>query len=96
MEELLSCSVCCEQYQEKHRHPVLLPRCGHSFCRPCVAFLVKNGCVICPSCRTDQRVETADHLPTEFSLLAITNAQQVTKLTSLTFSDLPEFPDTPS
>ncbi|XP_063883357.1 uncharacterized protein LOC135112661 [Scylla paramamosain] len=80
MEELLSCSVCCEQYQEKHRHPVVLPRCGHSFCRPCIAFLVKNGCVICPSCRMDQRVETADHLPTEFSLLAITNAQKITKL----------------
>ncbi|KAK3861157.1 hypothetical protein Pcinc_032840 [Petrolisthes cinctipes] len=80
MEDLLTCSVCCEPYMESLRHPVLLPRCGHSFCRPCIAFLVKNGCVICPSCRMDQRVETADHLPTEFSLLAITNAQQVTKM----------------
>ncbi|KAG7158873.1 Peptidyl-prolyl cis-trans isomerase F-like 2 [Homarus americanus] len=79
MDDLLTCTVCCEQYHEKARHPVLLPRCGHSFCRPCVAFLVKNGCVICPSCRMDQRVETADHLPTEFSLLAITSVQQVTK-----------------
>nr|XP_045597131.1 uncharacterized protein LOC123757498 isoform X2 [Procambarus clarkii] len=80
MEDLLTCTVCCEQYHEKHRHPVLLPRCGHSFCRPCVAFLVKNGCVICPSCRMDQRVETAEHLPTEFSLLAITSVQQVTRM----------------
>ncbi|KAK7013344.1 hypothetical protein SK128_020444, partial [Halocaridina rubra] len=79
MEDLLSCTVCCEPYHEKHRHPVVLPRCGHSFCRPCIAFMVKKGCIVCPSCRMDQRVEGADSLPTEFSLLAISLAQQVTK-----------------
>ncbi|XP_066956756.1 neurofilament medium polypeptide-like isoform X2 [Macrobrachium rosenbergii] len=79
MDDLLSCSVCCESYHEKHRQPVLLPRCGHSFCRPCISFLVQKGNIICPSCRMDQRVEGADNLPTEFSLLAISLAQQVTK-----------------
>ncbi|XP_042888319.1 neurofilament medium polypeptide-like [Penaeus japonicus] len=88
MEDLLSCMVCCEPYQEKMRHPVLLPRCGHSFCRPCIAFMVKGGNVVCPSCRMDQRVETADDLPTEFSLLAITAAQQVAKLETCQLHDV--------
>ncbi|XP_063589664.1 calponin homology domain-containing protein DDB_G0272472-like [Penaeus indicus] len=88
MEDLLSCMVCCEPYQEKMRHPVLLPRCGHSFCRPCIAFMVKGGNVVCPSCRMDQRVETADDLPTEFSLLAITAAQQVAKLETCQVHDV--------
>ncbi|XP_068215123.1 titin homolog [Palaemon carinicauda] len=79
MDDLLSCSVCCEPYHEKTRQPVLLPRCGHTFCRPCTSFLVQKGNIVCPSCRVDQKVEGADNLPTEFSLLAISLAQQVHK-----------------
>ncbi|XP_018014480.1 uncharacterized protein LOC108671443 [Hyalella azteca] len=80
MEELLTCSVCCERYCEVDRQPVLLPRCGHSFCRPCVTLLLSAGCIICPTCRTDQRVDSAHRLPTEFTLLAIIAAQENTKL----------------
>ncbi|KAF2364942.1 B-box-type zinc finger [Trinorchestia longiramus] len=80
MEELLTCSVCCERYCEVDRQPVLLPRCGHSFCRPCVTLLLSGGCIICPTCRTDQRVDSAHRLPTEFTLLAIIAAQENTKL----------------
>lgn len=59
---------------------MLLPRCGHSFCRPCVTLLLSANCIICPTCRTDQRVESAHRLPTEFTLLAIIAAQENSKL----------------
>ena len=83
MDDLLTCSVCCEGYVDIERPPVLLPRCGHSFCRPCIAVLQTSGCVICPTCRTDQRIESASKLPTEYSLLAIINAQKNAKVRNL-------------
>lgn len=76
MDELLMCSICIERYHEGKRQPVLLPRCGHSFCRLCVAMLISGGCIICPTCRTDQRVDFVERLPTEYTLLAIINAQE--------------------
>jgi len=80
MEELLTCSVCCERFSEVFRPPVLLPRCGHSFCRLCVAMLLSGGAITCPTCRTEQRVEGSHKLPTEYSLLAIIAAQESEKL----------------
>ena len=88
MEELLTCSVCCERYCENERQPVLLPRCGHSFCRPCVTLLLSAGCIICPTCRTDQRIEAAHRLPTEFTLLAIIAAQESSKVSYIAFGSV--------
>ena len=80
MDELLTCSVCCETYTEKDRNPVVLPRCGHSFCRPCMMLIETGGCVLCPTCRTDQRIGSVASLPTEYTLLAIIQARENTKV----------------
>ncbi|KAG7164190.1 E3 ubiquitin-protein ligase TRIM39-like [Homarus americanus] len=38
MEEL-TCSVCSEMFEGGLREPVVLPQCGHTFCRPCLLNL---------------------------------------------------------
>ena len=80
MDELLTCSVCCERYSDEERQPVVLPRCGHTFCRPCVTLLLAANLIICPTCRTEQRIESAHRLPTEYTLLAIIAAQDNAKV----------------
>ena len=49
--DLLSCSVCMEQFDDNIRQAKLLP-CHHSFCRECLYQLAANSDHIdCPSCR---------------------------------------------
>ncbi|KAL0211952.1 hypothetical protein RCL1_005578 [Eukaryota sp. TZLM3-RCL] len=52
--ESLPCPICRDPYED----PVILSKCGHSFCRTCLAAHIASAkkkvkpCV-CPTCRTD-------------------------------------------
>nr|XP_045594691.1 uncharacterized protein LOC123755844 isoform X4 [Procambarus clarkii] len=49
IEEQISCPVCMETYLAVTRSPVVLPRCGHTFCRPCLTRLEERGGVQSPA-----------------------------------------------
>ncbi|XP_045594691.2 uncharacterized protein [Procambarus clarkii] len=49
IEEQISCPVCMETYLAVTRSPVVLPRCGHTFCRPCLTRLEERGSVQSPA-----------------------------------------------
>ncbi|XP_063588387.1 uncharacterized protein LOC134765632 [Penaeus indicus] len=71
MEQDLTCGVCSELYSEGQREPVLLPNCGHCFCRPCLLSLEKNGCLECPFCRRLNDSVPVLQLPVVFALLGL-------------------------
>lgn len=47
MEELLTCKVCMERYNEIDRKPLFL-NCGHTFCAKCLKYLYKKDSMKCP------------------------------------------------
>ncbi|CAL4069794.1 unnamed protein product [Meganyctiphanes norvegica] len=68
----LSCAVCCEIYEEILHEPVLLPQCGHSFCRPCLQQLeVSKTNILCPTCRTEHIGSQISDMPTIYALLSV-------------------------
>nr|XP_053655008.1 tripartite motif-containing protein 3-like [Cherax quadricarinatus] len=71
MEEELTCSVCSEIYSAGSREPVVLPLCGHTFCRQCVHGVTeaRDGVLQCPTCRTPHPHTPLHHLPTVYALL---------------------------
>ena len=62
------CSVCYSPYDEATHCPRLLT-CGHTFCHECVSEVLVNGKVICPIDRATMKVERAEMLPKNHSLL---------------------------
>ena len=49
--DMLSCSICMENYDDGENQPKLLP-CHHSFCKTCLIHLTNGRSFIdCPSCR---------------------------------------------
>lgn len=71
MEQDLACGVCSELYLEGQREPVLLPNCGHTFCRRCLLSLERNGCLECPFCRRLNDDVPVLQLPVVFALLGL-------------------------
>ncbi|XP_068230882.1 E3 ubiquitin-protein ligase TRIM13-like [Palaemon carinicauda] len=68
----LSCAVCSDVYELILRDPVSLPKCGHTFCRPCLASLQKQSLLFkCPSCRTQHTGAIVADLPPVYALLSI-------------------------
>ena len=52
---MLSCSVCLEDYEENGIHiPILLP-CSHTLCESCVKQTIRNKTLVCPVCRKKHR-----------------------------------------
>lgn len=49
----MECSVCLDRYTVVGpKRPVLLPRCGHTFCEICAAHLCRQSPLsACPTCR---------------------------------------------
>ncbi|XP_042893012.1 uncharacterized protein LOC122267095 [Penaeus japonicus] len=84
MEQDLTCGVCSEVYSEGERDPVLLPNCGHTFCRPCLLSLEKNGCLECPFCRRLNDGVPVLQLPVVFALLGLTKHFRRSKVTAST------------
>nr|XP_045594695.1 uncharacterized protein LOC123755847 [Procambarus clarkii] len=72
MEDELTCVVCSELYAAGTREPVVLPSCGHTFCRQCLYGVVESqGALACPTCRSPHPGTPVQHLPTVFALLNI-------------------------
>ncbi|CAL4199035.1 unnamed protein product [Meganyctiphanes norvegica] len=79
MEELM-CVVCREEYNGDHRVPVMLPHCGHTFCRPCTTHLINNtqGPMFCPTCRKRHRAHYGE-LPINYALLGLVEKTKKSK-----------------
>ncbi|CAL4085509.1 unnamed protein product, partial [Meganyctiphanes norvegica] len=72
LNEDLSCVICSEVYEETTHEPVLLPQCGHSFCRPCLLRLeVTNSSFMCPTCRKPHHGPSIADLPPIYALLSV-------------------------
>lgn len=74
MEDELLCGVCREMYMAGQREPVVLPFCGHAFCRSCLVKLEEDSgelgsCLSCPTCRTPHKNVSVHALPPVFALL---------------------------
>lgn len=67
----MTCIVCSELYTRGSREPVVLPLCGHTFCRPCLCNLENTGRLSCPTCRQTYVGPPIDQLPTVFALLSL-------------------------
>ncbi|XP_063607952.1 uncharacterized protein LOC134782419 [Penaeus indicus] len=70
-DELLKCNVCLSGFDKNIHKPLLLPNCGHTFCRFCLDTLYKQSKKSCPECRKQDAVVSVELLPTNFSLLAL-------------------------
>ena len=55
--DLYTCEVCLENMLDKD--PRLLS-CHHSFCMKCLKKIMKNGTILCPTCRESTRVSNND------------------------------------
>ena len=55
--DLYNCEVCLENML--NRNPRLLS-CIHSFCTECLAKIMKNGTIVCPTCREETVVPNND------------------------------------
>ncbi|XP_042217008.1 uncharacterized protein LOC121862751 isoform X1 [Homarus americanus] len=76
----LLCPLCNDLYDEDKREPVLLPRCGHTFCRPCLSKDSKKGHFPCPTCRKRHIKPVVSDLPVQADLLARVEAYRDSKL----------------
>ncbi|CAL4125533.1 unnamed protein product, partial [Meganyctiphanes norvegica] len=77
--EDLQCAVCSEDYEASTREPVMLPSCGHTFCRPCLANLESNGPLDCPSCRKRHAWPMVHELPSNFIALSLLDSKKAKK-----------------
>lgn len=50
----MNCGVCHGVFGRDGRDPLMLPACGHSLCRPCLALLTMHRGFRCPICREKQ------------------------------------------
>lgn len=79
MECELFCGVCREVYEAGEREPVVLPSCGHAFCRSCLTKLEEDGdkmgsYLSCPTCRTSHKSPSVRALPPVFALLHLSES----------------------
>ncbi|KAK3882087.1 hypothetical protein Pcinc_013519 [Petrolisthes cinctipes] len=76
----LTCSVCCEYYQDGNRAPVSIP-CGHTFCRNCLRQVEwhqqTNDAFCCPTCRTPHPDLSIYKLPPNFALLSLLDSFKI-------------------
>ena len=68
MDDLI-CSVCRDEYESIKAIPVLMPLCGHTFCRPCVVSVAHAGRFECPTCRKKHSRFDPEDLPINYALL---------------------------
>ncbi|KAK7072747.1 hypothetical protein SK128_001956 [Halocaridina rubra] len=83
MESELTCAVCSEIYSRGLREPILLPNCGHTFCRMCLRNVESLGSLECPSCRTPHSGSSVSQLPTIFALLNLSESFQKPQIESI-------------
>ncbi|OWF56684.1 E3 ubiquitin-protein ligase TRIM56 [Mizuhopecten yessoensis] len=56
-QEFLRCNACSEDYDEEIHIPRVLP-CLHTHCQVCIRKLSTTNIIICPNCRTKNRLPT--------------------------------------
>lgn len=69
MADDLTCAVCSEAYAAGNREPVMLPVCGHTFCRLCLFHVEGSSSFNCPTCRAAHAGPSVVRLPTVYALL---------------------------
>ncbi|CAL4089261.1 unnamed protein product, partial [Meganyctiphanes norvegica] len=79
MEEL-TCPVCREDYDEGSSVPVVLPLCGHTYCRACLAAVQNSRGLECPTCRKKHPSHTVQELPTNYVALSLSDTNKRRKL----------------
>lgn len=68
--DILCCDVCGLHYNKDDRKPIILPDCGHTFCRRCLTTASRNRNLRCPTCRREYRVP-AENLPPNYTVLSL-------------------------
>lgn len=77
LEAAVTCGVCLKEYDQEFRRPVLLPSCGHTFCRTCVKAMACGGdTVVCPSCRQSYACNDVDNFPINFSIQILASSSK--------------------
>ena len=69
--EGLICNVCRDEYESVRAVPVLMPLCGHTFCRPCLILVADAGRFDCPTCRKGHSSYNPGSLPTNYAVLSL-------------------------
>ena len=72
-EDLLTCIICREMFDELERKPKLLP-CSHTFCMACMKQLYSQnlyGVVPCPMCKKAVKSEDIHELPNNLTVIAL-------------------------
>ncbi|CAL4073477.1 unnamed protein product, partial [Meganyctiphanes norvegica] len=67
MDDLI-CSVCSEEYSSEGREAVMLPVCGHTFCRPCLVSIENDYDLTCPYCRAEHEGPPVEELPINYAV----------------------------
>ncbi|XP_050717881.1 interferon alpha-inducible protein 27-like protein 2B [Eriocheir sinensis] len=68
--EAKSCPACRNPWNHEDHLPVMLPACGHSFCKNCLVMMHKHDkCSRCPTCRKEYKDIKPEDLPANFALL---------------------------
>ena len=79
LDDLLECSICCEQLVDPKKLP-----CDHTFCAKCVAQMTTDGWITCPDCRTVHSERDVKHdFKTEKFLAAFTEQMHAHAQTTL-------------
>ncbi|XP_063588555.1 uncharacterized protein LOC134765715 [Penaeus indicus] len=69
----VTCNLCWELFATGIRDPLVLPKCGHTFCRLCLCKLKSKGPWHCPLCRYPYRRTSVSELPVNFVALSVTS-----------------------
>ena len=75
IEELLTCKVCMERFNDTDKKPLFLT-CGHTFCSRCLRLLFKRAALKCPLDKALSKYETFAGIPTNFSVLNCLHSQE--------------------
>nr|XP_027232549.1 RING finger protein 207-like [Penaeus vannamei] len=76
LESALLCGICLSEFDATLRRPLILPKCGHTFCRICVKNLAARGEVLCPSCRCRYQDVDPDELPINFNVQCLASSDR--------------------
>ncbi|XP_071514144.1 uncharacterized protein [Panulirus ornatus] len=74
----LCCGICMVAFDAGFRRPLILSRCGHTFCRLCIKDLATRASdIICPSCRCKYENTDPDSFPINFNIQCLAAACKV-------------------
>ena len=68
VEEILTCKVCMERFNDEDKKPLFIP-CGHTFCSKCLRFIYKRPVLRCPLDKKEHKLDTFAAIPINFSVL---------------------------